>query len=956
MLRLLLALPFVALLVACGGGGGGGSDAPPPPPAPGAVPVIVVQPESIGVDEGRPATFEVMASSSSALTYQWLRDDQHIAGANAASYRIEQAGPADKGARFSVVVGNATGTVTSAVATLTVYGAAPIITAQPQAQSVLSGGRATFSVGAAGSGELSFQWRRNQIDIAGANSPSYVTPPTVPGDTGAVFDVVVSNWVGSTASDVVTLTVTPVVLPPSVLAQPQARTANIGDTAVFQVDAEGTAPLFYQWRRNGVDIPGAVAAAYSVAPVSRLRDGDVYTVAVTNAAGTVASVSATLRVAAARPIDLVAGALGGPGFVAGSGAAARLPYAPTMIDAADNMYMGADSSSIIKVTPQGVVSLWRQPDGLGVNAYVKVLDSNGIFYGADGHSIVTVPLVGAPVPYVGQRSLTLSGYLSGDGVGTGALLGMLGLTADPLGNLYEIDWQHTVRKIEPDSTVTTIAGNPGHGGQVDDIGNAALLGYLTGVATDGAGNIYVMDMDTSNLDSTQWTSLVRKVTPAGVVTTLAGGNIGYQDGSGAAARFPAYSRIAADLAGTLYVFNGEGTIRKVTQAGVVSTFAGDFVELATRDGMLADARFTSVDSILFDSAGNMLVGDGPALRKITPGGVVTTVAGVPPQLGADDGAPLDARFRNPRALAFDREGNLLVGDTGNHTIRKIALAGPVSTLAGDAALQGAADGPALSASFDAPAAVAVDSAGNVFVADSAQHVIRKISTTGVVATFAGAAGVAGSTDGSGTAARFNKPSGLVVDAADNLYVADKGSHIIRKITPAGAVSLFAGRADDPDTYDGTGPAARFYAPAGLAIDQTGNIYVADSGNHVIRKITPAAQVTKLAGMFASAGYVDGANNAPRFNDPTAVAVDRDGNVYVADVNNRMIRKVTQAGVVSTVVGSGQDMYGLRPGVLLGNLPGSLSQPAALALKQTAAGIKLFVVDGVENSVLAIELP
>ncbi len=191
-------------------------------------------------------------------------------------------------------------------------------------------------------------------------------------------------------------------------------------------------------------------------------------------------------------------------------------------------------------------------------------------------------------------------------------------------------------------------------------------------------------------------------------------------------------------------------------------------------------------------------------------------------------------------MAVDGAGNVFVADTWNHTIRKITPTGVVTTLAGTAGSSGSADGTGATARFNEPFGVAVDGAGNVFVADTWNHTIRKITPTGVVTTLAGTAGfVEGSADGTGAAARFNEPYGVAVDGAGNVFVADTDNNTIRKITPSGVVTTLAGTAGSSGSTDGTGAAARFYWPEGVAVDGAGNVFVADAVNYTIRKITPS---------------------------------------------------------------------------------------------------------------------
>ena len=234
-------------------------------------------------------------------------------------------------------------------------------------------------------------------------------------------------------------------------------------------------------------------------------------------------------------------------------------------------------------------------------------------------------------------------------------------------------------------------------------------------------------------------------------------------------------------------------------------------------------------------------------------------------------------------MAVDSAGNVYVADTANHTIRKITPAGVVTTLAGSWRSGAARTAPAAPRGSTYPCGVAVDSAGNVYVADTANNTIRKDHAWRGGDDAGGLARQSGSADGTGSAARFYNPTGVAVDSAGNVYVADTDNYTIRKITPGGVVTTtLAGLAGQLGSADGTGSAARFNYPIGVAVDSAGNVYVADTGNYTIRKITPAGVVTTLAGSAGQIGSADGTGSAARFFFPYGVAVDSAGNVYVAD--------------------------------------------------------------------------
>jgi hypothetical protein len=444
-----------------------------------------------------------------------------------------------------------------------------------------------------------------------------------------------------------------------------------------------------------------------------------------------------------------------------------------------------------------------------------------------------------------------------------------------------------------------VAGDIGGRGNLDGTGAAARFNNPSRVAVDRGGNIYVAD---------EHSHTIRKITAAGIVTTLAGaaGIHGDADGTGAAARFSSPSGVAVDVAGNVYIADtGNHTIRKITSAGVVTTLAGTTHMLGDADATGAAARFFVPRGIAIDRDGNVYVADSAnhTIRKVTAAGVVTTLAGTAGRRGSANGTGPAASFSFPRAVAVDASGNVYVADGDNHLIRKITAAGIVTTLAGTAGTPGSADGTGAAAQFHFPHGVAVDSASNVYVADRDNHTIRKVTATGIVTTHAGAAGISGSADGTGTAARFRGPSGVAIDSVGNLYIAEAFNHTIRKLTTARVVTTLAGAAAVSGSADGTGAAARFFAPFGVAADSTGNVYVADSANHTVRKVTAAAVVTTLAGTAGIPGSADGTGATARFTRPSSVAVDSTGNLYVADTDSHTIRKVTAAGAVTTLAGT-----------------------------------------------------
>jgi len=321
-----------------------------------------------------------------------------------------------------------------------------------------------------------------------------------------------------------------------------------------------------------------------------------------------------------------------------------------------------------------------------------------------------------------------------------------------------------------------------------------------------------------------------------------------------------------------------------TSRAVVTTLAGADGQKGHTDAVGTNARFAYPMGLAVAADATLYVVDqeDQTVRKITPEGAVSTLAGATNSKGSADGDAATARFYHPVALALAADGSLYLTDADNHTIRKISPTGAVTTVAGAPGRKGSADGPGPAARFNLPHGVAVDAGGTLYVADTENHTIRKIAPDGRVTTLAGTAGRKGSLDGAGPAARFFHPASIALDAAGNVYVADNGNHTIRKIAPDGAVSTLAGQAGHHGGTDGPGAGARFLFPTGVAVDAIGNVYVADHLNATIRKISPTGEVSTLAGSVLRIGHEDGAGPEARFVGPFGIAVDASGTLYVTD--------------------------------------------------------------------------
>ncbi|MES2581195.1 MAG: hypothetical protein V4627_00635 [Pseudomonadota bacterium] len=585
---------------------------------------------------------------------------------------------------------------------------------------------------------------------------------------------------------------------------------------------------------------------------------------------------------------------GTAGFIDGTGANARFNTPMGVaVDGAGNVYVSDTSNNAIrKIAPSGAVTTLA---GMGPPGMVDAVGSAAQFNQPYGIAVDAAGTV-----YVGDtynrviRKITPSGAVStlagsgqsgfADGVGANAVFNEpKGVVVDSAGTLYVTDF-YTVRKISASGVVTTLTGAWLSGGEVDGALGVARFGGLAGIAMDGTGNLYVTDDHTPGS--------IRKISNAGVVTTLARGNQGLVDGSGLPSMLQTPAGLVADNTGNLFVVNKSATISMLSPTGVVTNLAGPPLGFWAADGMGTTTRFSTPNDVATDAAGNVYVADlgSLSIRKITPSGAVTTLAG---GFGRDliDGIGTAARFKSPSNLAVDSAGNVYVIDFEDQTLtiilRKITPTGVVTTLFGNGTA-GLVD--ATGATVRLPYAtkgIAVDGAGVLYL--SAQHAILKITPNGLVTTLAGNVNSAGFVDGTASAARFNYLRGIAVDAAGNVYVADHDNNAIRKISPQGQVTTLV-----------TGSPM---GPVGVAVDPAGNIYATGDvlalpyfgsyryhgGNAY--KISSTGVVTAVAGGGSASGQVDGPAASARFNYVAGIAVDGAGNVFVADYNNNAIRKI-----------------------------------------------------------------
>ncbi len=587
-----------------------------------------------------------------------------------------------------------------------------------------------------------------------------------------------------------------------------------------------------------------------------------------------------------------------------------LPYA-VVADNSGNLYL-ADYlySRIRKVSAGGIITTiagtgtsgFSGDGGLATNASITLvslpclaLDSSGNLYFAGGNRVRKVVLSTGIITTVAGTGI---GGFSGDGgAATSAQLNFpTAVTVDAAGNLYISDSSNQrVRQVNTSGIISTVAGK-GVGGFSGDGGpaTAATFGSLQGLAADSAGNIYVSDPSTYR---------IRKFAPGGNIVTVAGnGTQGFSGDNGPATSASLFlaAGIAVDSTGNLYIADNRNfRIRKVDTAGTITTIAGSGNCCWTGDGGSATlATLANAVGLVLSPGANLYVFDstGARIRKITPGGTISAVAGTGTPGFSGDGGPASSAMINvtvPTSAGFDSAGNFYFADTGNFRVRKIDTSGTITTIAGTGGQSFSGDGgPATSATLVFPRGVAVDAAGNVYIIDNTR--VRKVAVGGTITTIAGTASSNYSGDGGlATAADLNTPLSIAIDASGNIFLEEFSSRI-RKFTEGGIITTIAGTATNGFSGDG-GPAtsATFASsPFNLAADPSGNLFVADTGNLRVRKIDLSGIVTTVAGTGAAVSKGDGGPplNAS-FWSVYAVAADALG-FYVAEPDR--IRRVTYA--------------------------------------------------------------
>lgn len=586
-------------------------------------------------------------------------------------------------------------------------------------------------------------------------------------------------------------------------------------------------------------------------------------------------------------------------------------------------------------TPVPALSAAVQPNSVAT-------DAAGNVYFSSPQSVFKVDTNGVLTRLAGNGR---RGFAGDGGPAVNAQLDQPGpIALDSKGNLYVSEMSNgRVRKVTAGGTITTFAGSSQFIGFSGD-GEPAVVAELSipsGLAIDAAGNVYLADSGNHR---------IRKVSPDGIIQTIAGNGLAGNSGDGgpaiqAAIGVNIYSMrgMAIDANGVLYLVVDD-LVRAISPGGIITTIAGTGVAGTAGDGGSAvNAQLADPSGVAVDSAGNVFIsiaGTGvygvSAIRKISPGGIITTIAGSLGEGFSGDGGPAArAQFQGPAGVAVDGAGNLFIADAGNNRLRRISASGIIESIAGNGLEFYLGDGgPATGVQLNSPFFVAVDSRNNLLIGDYSDQRVRKVSTSGVITSVAGAGGplIFGAVvDGEPALdAHLGRVGGVVSDAKGDIFIADSDNACVWEVGPGGLIHGVAGNYSRGYLGDGgPAPQASLITPWGLALDNSGNLYIADENAHRIRKVSTDGIISTVAGNGIAGFSGDGGPaTSASLSGPQSVAVAADGSLYIADDGNLRIRKVSPDGVIATVVGNGS-LGWANDGMQAANVP--IGGPFGLAL-------------------------
>jgi uncharacterized protein (TIGR03437 family) len=550
--------------------------------------------------------------------------------------------------------------------------------------------------------------------------------------------------------------------------------------------------------------------------------------------------------------------------------------------------------------------------------YGLAVDVNGYLYIADlnNNRVRRVSPAGMIETYAGSNGDGSSG--DGGPATSAQMLSPRNVTIDSAGNLYISEFAaHRIRKVTPNGTITTAAGTGIAGFRGD--GGPATAGQLAspaGLALDGAGNLYIADSQNQR---------IREVlSNSNVMITVLGGST--------AITLLTPFAVAVDATGDLLVADTIPTVHEFTVAGKWIAVAGTSTGGFSGDGGPATAaQLTEPLDLSIGSNGNLYIADLHRLREVDTKNIISTLAGADYLYGiGDGGVATAAELYLPSTVTLDAVGNLYIADTGTNRVRQVSSSGTIATFAGTGmAAPGGEATPAVSTSLMTPTAAALDPSGNLFIVETGANRIRAVTADGLITTIAGT-GVAGLGPDSlpATQTQLRAPQGVCLDRSGNLYIVDTGNSRILMAPPLSLVTTIAGNGGAGAAGDGgLAPFAQLNQPTACAADSAGNLYIADTYNHSIRKVDPTGTITTVAGTgIAGNGGDEGPATSASLNAPRGIAVDDNGDLYISDTGNNAIRLVTPDGLIHTIAGTGTAGFSGDGGAALSaavNTPGGI---------------------------------
>lgn len=688
---------------------------------------------------------------------------------------------------------------------------------------------------------------------------------------------------------------TPPPTAPFFLGQLADTTVVVGANATFTAAVDGYPTPSLQWQKNNVNLPGETGSSLVLTSVALVDSGSTYRVVATNASGTVTGNSATLTVVTgAAPVFSLQPA----SQAVTTGTTVVLTSAATGAPAPTFQWQKNGSNitngSNISGATTNTLTL-TAVTGTNAGSYT-VVATNVVASTPSSAAVLTVT---GTAPVINTQPVASQTVLAGASVsftvaasGTGTLTYQWKKGGVNLGNGGSVSGATTA--------TLTLTG----------VTSAADVGSYTVLITNALGSLLSTPANLTVLDPPMISAQPVSVNVVSghiakfQVTVSNGSTYQWQIAGNGSSTWTALSdgsSYSGTSTATLTVANAQAGLNG-SSFRVIITGAGGTVTSAAATLSVAAVVLVNPVDVALAANGNLFVSDYATnvIQSINASGVASVFAGYPYALGSGDGIGTGALFLLPTYMVVGPGGNLFVTDSGNGNIRRITPDGVVTTVAGSAANQGYRDGAGTGAWFNSPFGIGADTAGNLYVADTGNSVIRKITPDGTVTTLAGMAKVRGSADGTGASALFNQPTGIAVDGNGIIYVSDSFNQTIRSVTPAGIVTTLAGMPGVVGFNNGKAANALFNYPQGLAVDGSGNVYVADTGNSTIRVIRSGGTVATLAGQPLTAGLKDGTGANAWFNQPTGLRLDGSGNLYVVDSGNATIRRVSLDGVVTTL--------------------------------------------------------